>query len=78
MVINEMSREECVALLVRATVFRLGCARDNQPYVLPISLAYDEASASLYGFTTLGQKIEWMRANPLVCVETDDIVGPDQ
>jgi nitroimidazol reductase NimA-like FMN-containing flavoprotein (pyridoxamine 5'-phosphate oxidase superfamily) len=78
MVINEMSIEECVALLVRSTLFRLGCARDNQPYVIPISLAYDKASASLYGFTTLGQKIQWMRTNPLVCVQADDIAAPDQ
>jgi nitroimidazol reductase NimA-like FMN-containing flavoprotein (pyridoxamine 5'-phosphate oxidase superfamily) len=78
MVISEMSTQECVALLARSTVFRLGCARDNRPYVLPVSLVHDEASASLYGFTTLGQKIEWMRNNPLVCVETDEIAAPDQ
>ena len=28
-----------------------------------------KASGCLYGFTTPGQKVEWMRANPLVCVE---------
>src|SRR5687768_15795699 len=78
MVINEMSRQECVALLARSTVFRLGCARDNQPYVLPVSLVHHEPSGSLYGFTTLGQKVEWMRNNPLVCVETDEITAADQ
>jgi nitroimidazol reductase NimA-like FMN-containing flavoprotein (pyridoxamine 5'-phosphate oxidase superfamily) len=29
----------------------------------------------LYSFASLAQKIEWMRANPLVCVEADEIVN---
>jgi nitroimidazol reductase NimA-like FMN-containing flavoprotein (pyridoxamine 5'-phosphate oxidase superfamily) len=31
----------------------------------------------LYSFSLPGQKIEWMRANPLVCLEVDDAKGPD-
>jgi nitroimidazol reductase NimA-like FMN-containing flavoprotein (pyridoxamine 5'-phosphate oxidase superfamily) len=27
----------------------------------------------LYGFSTFGQKVKWMRANPRVCVQTDEI-----
>jgi nitroimidazol reductase NimA-like FMN-containing flavoprotein (pyridoxamine 5'-phosphate oxidase superfamily) len=27
----------------------------------------------IYSFSTYGQKIEWMRTNPLVCVEVDNI-----
>jgi len=30
----------------------------------------------LYSFSTVGQKIAWMRANPLVCVEADQVVSP--
>jgi nitroimidazol reductase NimA-like FMN-containing flavoprotein (pyridoxamine 5'-phosphate oxidase superfamily) len=47
----------------------------NQPYVVPIYFAYE--SEQLFGFSTEGQKIEWMRANPLVCVQVDEIVGED-
>jgi hypothetical protein len=32
----------------------------------------------LYSFTTVGQKIEWMRANPLVCIEVDEVASPQQ
>jgi nitroimidazol reductase NimA-like FMN-containing flavoprotein (pyridoxamine 5'-phosphate oxidase superfamily) len=32
----------------------------------------------LYTFSTAGKKIEWMRANPRVCVEADEITNPDQ
>jgi hypothetical protein len=44
--------------------------RDDQPYIVPIYLSYD--GTHLYGLTTLGQKIEWMRSNPRVCVEIDE------
>src|ERR1022692_3412894 len=78
MVIREMSREECLRVLAKAKLARLACAHENQPYVVPVYLAYHEAYECLYGFTTPGQKVEWMRANPLVCVEVDEIVAYDQ
>jgi nitroimidazol reductase NimA-like FMN-containing flavoprotein (pyridoxamine 5'-phosphate oxidase superfamily) len=44
-----------------------------QPYIVPVHFAYH--NNCLYGFSMLGQKIEWMRANPLVCVESDHMSG---
>jgi uncharacterized protein len=38
--------------------------------------AYDDDY--LYRFGTFGQKIEWMRANPNVCVEVDEVLNPQQ
>jgi uncharacterized protein len=32
----------------------------------------------LYSFCTVGQKTDWMRANPLVSLEADEIVNPQQ
>ena len=80
MVIREMSREECLRVLAGARLARLACAHENQPYVVPVYLAYHErrATTCLYGFTTPGQKVEWMRANPLVCVEVDEVAACDQ
>jgi nitroimidazol reductase NimA-like FMN-containing flavoprotein (pyridoxamine 5'-phosphate oxidase superfamily) len=71
MEINEMTGEECSAFLERASLGRLGCSYENQPYVVPIHFAYD--SGYLYVFSTFGQKVKWMRANPKVCVQTDQI-----
>ncbi len=62
----------------RSEVGQAGLRHENQPYVVPVTLAYDEVSRCLYGFTTPGQKIEWMRANPLVCVEVDEVAADDQ
>jgi uncharacterized protein len=73
MLIREMNSEECRDLLTRLGSGRLGVARNNQPYVVPIYFAYEPDR--LYGFSTVGQKIEWMRANPLVCVEADEVVS---
>ena len=79
MVIHEMTEDECRTALARVSFGRLACARDNQPYVLPIYFSYDgthlygfSAPRQIYGFSTLGQKIEWMRSNPLVCLEIDE------
>jgi uncharacterized protein len=81
MLIQEMSHEECFAALAQSRLGRLGCAYENQPYVVPIYFALERSKNGepyLYGFTTPGQKIEWMRANPLVCVEWDEVASYDR
>jgi hypothetical protein len=70
MLIHEMTEDECRTVLERVSFGRLACARDHQPYVVPMYFSYD--GTHLYGFSTLGQKIEWMRSNPLVCLEIDE------
>lgn len=67
-----MTVGECRSFLTEIGLGRLACARDNQPYAVPFNFVYD-TKEYLYAFSTLGQKIEWMRANPLVCVEVDSI-----
>ena len=69
--IYELSGEECRLALARSSIGRLGCSHENQPYVVPISLAYE--CDYIYALSTLGQKIEWMRTNPRVCVQVDEI-----
>ena len=81
MLIQEMTTEECFAALAAAGFGRLACARDNQPYVVPVYFAFDGSHVygfevpHVYSFSALGQKIEWMRDNPLVCLEIDDVKG---
>jgi nitroimidazol reductase NimA-like FMN-containing flavoprotein (pyridoxamine 5'-phosphate oxidase superfamily) len=76
MVIYDLTPEECRKVLDRENFGRLACARGNQPYVVPIGFAYQ--SEYLYGFSAVGQKIEWMRANPCVCVEIDTLTSLDR
>jgi nitroimidazol reductase NimA-like FMN-containing flavoprotein (pyridoxamine 5'-phosphate oxidase superfamily) len=70
MLIIEISHGECKALLNRVSVGRLACCLENQPYVVPVCFAYE--SEHLYVFSTLGQKIKWMRQNPKVCLQADE------
>jgi nitroimidazol reductase NimA-like FMN-containing flavoprotein (pyridoxamine 5'-phosphate oxidase superfamily) len=73
MLIHELTPAECLEILDRTTIARLGCARAGQPYVVPISVAFDPRSNCLFGFSGVGRKVDWMRANPLVCVEVEDV-----
>jgi nitroimidazol reductase NimA-like FMN-containing flavoprotein (pyridoxamine 5'-phosphate oxidase superfamily) len=76
MLIQEMTFEECCDVLTQTSLARLACEMDGQPYVVPVYLAYD--GEYLFGFATMGYKIDCMRANPLVCVEIDDIKSQNQ
>ena len=76
MLLEEMTWNQCVNTLAEARLVRLACASENQPYVVPTNLVYHDPF--LYGFSTRGQKVEWMRANPRVCVEFDDIQSFDR
>ena len=59
MLIHEMTEKGCSDALEQARVGRLACARDNQPYVVPIFFAYHgehiygvhRPGRHLYGFT---------------------------
>ncbi len=75
MQVRNLNEEECRELLIRLAFGRLGCAFKHQPYVVPIYFVYQ--AECLYGFSTAGQKIEWMRANPLVCIEVDEVLAQE-
>jgi nitroimidazol reductase NimA-like FMN-containing flavoprotein (pyridoxamine 5'-phosphate oxidase superfamily) len=66
-----MTEKDVKDLLTATTIGRLACSRDDHPYIVPTSFVYEDNH--LYGFSTYGQKIEWMRTNPHVCVEVDKI-----
>jgi len=73
MVMNEMTEQESREALARTTFGRLGCSLGDQPYIVPVCLACE--GNFIYVFSTLGKKIEWMRANPKVCIQIDEIKG---
>ena len=73
MLIHELTPAECYDVLGRAAYGRLGCARYDQPYVVPFVFKLDQAGSCLYSISTVGQKIHWMRENPKVCVEVDEV-----
>lgn len=72
MIVHELTEVECLETITRASFGRLACAREGQPYVVPISFYFD-GTASLYSVSSVGQKIQWMRDNPKVCLEVDTV-----
>jgi nitroimidazol reductase NimA-like FMN-containing flavoprotein (pyridoxamine 5'-phosphate oxidase superfamily) len=73
MLIHQLTPAECRLVLSQASVARLACSHADQPYIVPISFAFDVAKDALFGFSTVGKKIEWMRMNPKICLEVEDI-----
>jgi nitroimidazol reductase NimA-like FMN-containing flavoprotein (pyridoxamine 5'-phosphate oxidase superfamily) len=70
MIVRELSEQECAKVVAASSLGHLACANDNHPYVVPITYAY--ADNCIYSFSAFGQKIEWMRKNPNVCLQVDD------
>ncbi|TGQ35575.1 MULTISPECIES: pyridoxamine 5'-phosphate oxidase family protein [unclassified Mesorhizobium] len=70
MLVRTLSNLECTKLLAANRVGHLACAKDGQPYVVCFNYAY--ADNHLYAFSLPGKKIDWMRANPLVCAQIDE------
>jgi uncharacterized protein len=73
MQIHELTAAECAGVLERTNLGRLACSRLDQPYVVPINYSFDAERGCVYGFSMVGQKIEWMRENYRVCLEIEEI-----
>ena len=78
MTIHELTAAECEEFIGHAAVGRLGCSHRDQPYIVPVSIYFGREERCLYGFSTLGTKVDWMRENPKVCIEVDAIADRSQ
>ena len=62
------SRRQIDEIMRGSLVCRVAMAKDNAPYVVPMSFGYD--GAAIYFHTApAGKKIEYFEANPQVCFE---------
>lgn len=73
MQILELTADQCADVLGRAHLGRLACARFDQPYVVPIYFSFDAERHCLYAVSMVGQKVQWMRENPKVCLEVEEV-----
>ena len=71
MILKEMSRLDCLAFVAASNLGRLACIGNSRPYVVPISYAFEDRH--LYSFSLEGLKVDWMRANPSVCILVDQV-----
>lgn len=69
--VEEMALEEMKRVLARVGYGHLGCARDNRPYIVPIHYAFDYPH--IYIYTTEGMKTDFIKANPEVCLQVEEV-----
>lgn len=69
--LGELTTFEINKLLRNSILGRIGCAVNNQVYVVPIIYAFD--GNYIYGHSLEGKKVSVMRENPNVCFEVDQV-----
>ncbi len=71
--IGNLNSSEIDELLASGQIARLGCLGNGRVYVVPISYVYD--GSYIYGRTKEGMKVDFLRKNPEVCIEVEDITS---
>src|SRR5690348_7868038 len=72
--IQDLSETEIDALLRRQRIGRIGSTSVGHVQITPIVYGYD--GESIFGHSRFGRKIQYMRGNPEVCFEVEEIVDP--
>lgn len=67
--LGELNDTEIDSILTCQVVGRLACTDGKQPYVVPITYAYD--GKYIYGQTNAGTKLKMLRKNPNVCFQIE-------
>lgn len=71
--VREMDSYEIDNVLSGRDYGHLACAKDEQPYIVPIHYVYDERS--IYVYTTEGKKSEIIESNPQVCLQVEEVTS---
>lgn len=69
--LGSLNREQVLDILSSNSVGRIGCSDGKRVYVVPITYAFD--GENVIGHTTPGLKLDYMRINPDVCFEVDEM-----
>jgi hypothetical protein len=67
-------RKEIDAIIHASPVCRMAMARDNRPYLVPLSFGYDGSTVYIHT-AAQGKKIDFIQANPHVCIEFEHQVS---
>lgn len=67
--LGQLNEQQINNLLGSQVVGRLACTDSIQPYLVPVTYAFD--GKYIYGQTNEGMKLNLLRNNPNVCFEVD-------
>jgi nitroimidazol reductase NimA-like FMN-containing flavoprotein (pyridoxamine 5'-phosphate oxidase superfamily) len=73
-VIHELSETDIDHILRNERIGRIGSTSVGHVQITPIVYGYD--GTSIYGHSRFGRKIQYMRGNPEVCFEVEEVVDP--
>ena len=73
--IDEMSSKEILDLLQKKGYGHLGYIHQGKPYVMPMHFYLKDTD--IYIFTTEGMKSHDMDVNPDVCLQVEEVHGPE-
>jgi uncharacterized protein len=68
-----LNEQQMNNLLSSQVVGRLACTDSTQPYLVPVTYAFD--GNYIYGQTNEGMKLGLLRNNPAVCFEVDTMTN---
>lgn len=69
--LGELQESQIRNLLSSQVIGRLACTDGKQPYIVPVTYAYD--GKFIYGQSNEGTKLSILRKNPRVCFEVDSM-----
>src|ERR1700674_2368795 len=72
--IEELSEAEIDQVLKRQRIGRIGSSAIGHVQITPIIYGYN--GTAIYGHSRFGRKIQYMRGNPVVCFEVEEVVDP--
>jgi uncharacterized protein len=72
---QQLNEQQMNNLLSSQVVGRLACTDSLQPYLVPVTYAFD--GNCIYGQTNEGMKLDLLRKNPNVCFEVDIMTNMD-
>lgn len=69
---KQIKDPEVISEVVRnSMICRIGLAKDNRPYIVPVSFGYDGQAIYFHSAVHAGKKIEYIQENPQVCFECE-------
>ncbi|MEJ8842797.1 pyridoxamine 5'-phosphate oxidase family protein [Lacibacter sp. H375] len=71
--LGQLNEQQMNNLLGSQVVGRLACTDSVQPYLVPVTYAFD--GNYIYGQTNEGMKLSLLRSNPNVCFEVDTMTN---
>ncbi len=71
MTIAILGPSEAARILRQATIGRLGCIADGEPYVVPVHYHFDGQDIFIHSLP--GKKIDALRAHGRACLQVDEI-----